>query len=70
MSGYFNSRPREGGDGTSNATVESIRIFQSTPPARGATHLFIRLVQIVIISIHTPREGGDAEHPYQLQGDS
>ena len=34
-------------------------LFQSTPPARGATATVRRLVQIIRISIHAPREGGD-----------
>ena len=40
--------------------VINIRIFQSTPPARGAT-LNKPLVgnTVVKISIHAPREGGD-----------
>ena len=36
-------------------------LFQSTPPARGATVNGQLLVQIPFISIHAPREGGD--HP-------
>ena len=34
-------------------------LFQSTPPARGATVNGQLLVQIPFISIHAPREGGD-----------
>ena len=34
-------------------------IFQSTPPARGATAVGIRCVGTRPISIHAPREGGD-----------
>ena len=37
-----------------------IRIFQSTPPARGATDYFDNKMSTEIqISIHAPREGGD-----------
>ena len=34
--------------------------FQSTPPARGATHQDARGEPLLHISIHAPREGGDA----------
>ena len=34
-------------------------VFQSTPPARGATYLYDRHGSIAAISIHAPREGGD-----------
>ena len=34
--------------------------FQSTPPARGATPRLLRFWVLVEISIHAPREGGDA----------
>ena len=34
-------------------------IFQSTPPARGATGIFVCSRQTPNISIHAPREGGD-----------
>ena len=34
-------------------------LFQSTPPARGATLLFRPLAVLMGISIHAPREGGD-----------
>ena len=37
----------------------SKEVFQSTPPARGAT-IFVDYVQLITpISIHAPREGGD-----------
>ena len=36
-----------------------LEIFQSTPPARGATRLLSRKVGSTYISIHAPREGGD-----------
>ena len=35
-------------------------IFQSTPPARGATPQTRRQIPCIEISIHAPREGGDA----------
>ena len=34
-------------------------IFQSTPPARGATYPYVFDALYPIISIHAPREGGD-----------
>ena len=36
-----------------------IDLFQSTPPARGATARFTSLRTYPVISIHAPREGGD-----------
>ena len=50
--------PREGGDGgTVGAPVHTVT-FQSTPPARGATHLSDMRNGAESISIHAPREGG------------
>ena len=38
-----------------------ISVFQSTPPARGATSGYqYEDLRLVVISIHAPREGGDA----------
>ena len=34
-------------------------LFQSTPPARGATNVLLVVAQGLGISIHAPREGGD-----------
>ena len=34
--------------------------FQSTPPARGATTSAVSVLHVMTISIHAPREGGDA----------
>ena len=36
-----------------------IWVFQSTPPARGATNAMEALRDKLFISIHAPREGGD-----------
>ena len=36
-------------------------LFQSTPPARGATFKPVEGFTPTDISIHAPREGGDAE---------
>ena len=35
-------------------------LFQSTPPVRGATIQDVLARQSLYISIHAPREGGDA----------
>ena len=57
----FNPRPPRGGRPDDGKTQGADQLFQSTPPARGATlaaflgRLFGR------ISIHAPREGGDLE---------
>ena len=45
-------------------------LFQSTPPARGATTLAVLFTDLQIISIHAPREGGDVElRPLRLVDD-
>ena len=36
-------------------------LFQSTPPARGATDADGQFFVGIIISIHAPREGGDTD---------
>ena len=51
--------PREGGDNNDIRPRISKGIFQSTPPARGATGLGFFLYPDELISIHAPREGGD-----------
>ena len=45
----------------------SVDIFQSTPPARGATHTYSGQNRIANISIHAPREGGDHRSPFAPQ---
>ena len=53
--------PREGGDGGCWEYAAWWWLFQSTPPARGATReTFAAYAELCIISIHAPREGGDA----------
>ena len=42
-----------------NATL----VFQSTPPAWGATQARRGLAQLREVSIHAPRVGGDSRHP-------
>ena len=52
--------PREGGDvSVSRKPLPSV-LFQSTPPARGATDSNKAAYRAFRISIHAPREGGDA----------
>ena len=51
--------PREGGDRTLSVCSVWYWIFQSTPPARGATAPADDFCEIEDISIHAPREGGD-----------
>ena len=51
--------PREGGDGIIHPDTAYDLIFQSTPPARGATPPASTSRVMVSISIHAPREGGD-----------
>ena len=60
----FNPRPPRGGRHCSSAAHRRAGIFQSTPPARGAT-VDLRIAQrILVISIHAPREGGDIVRPH------
>ena len=57
----FNPRPPRGGrHALCRAMFFRPSIFQSTPPARGATLPEPQVIHVVIISIHAPREGGDA----------
>ena len=51
--------PREGGDTHNGETQSPHQLFQSTPPARGATSYGVARVTVMLISIHAPREGGD-----------
>ena len=39
-------------------------MFQSTPPAREATERVEDAAEAVTVSIHAPREGGDAVLPH------
>ena len=52
--------PREGGDPFPVSAKCCVIIFQSTPPARGATYWGVKKKGDGSISIHAPREGGDA----------
>ena len=51
--------PREGGDESSADSAAKAFLFQSTPPARGATVQCTTPGLPGQISIHAPREGGD-----------
>ena len=51
--------PREGGDVGCETNNDFDLLFQSTPPARGATELTVMYNDGRLISIHAPREGGD-----------
>ena len=51
--------PREGGDYLILWIRRWWTIFQSTPPARGATDNIGHVGVVGLISIHAPREGGD-----------
>ena len=50
--------PREGGDLLDFHNITSQFVFQSTPPARGATAPLYHGHAALGISIHAPREGG------------
>ena len=43
-------------------------LFQSTPPARGATKFPRSQLGLAAISIHAPREGGDAAYLLNKRG--
>ena len=64
----FNPRPPRGGRHRLLAMQNDRQVFQSTPPARGATILFRQLACFNIISIHAPREGGDQLTPFNAKG--
>ena len=57
----FNPRPPRGGRLRPTSSVGRIRVFQSTPPARGATESYRLMYRGLQISIHAPREGGDSK---------
>ena len=54
--------PREGGDLIFRKSLVYLLIFQSTPPARGATKGAKKISNPTKISIHAPREGGDTNY--------
>ena len=58
---YFNPRPPRGGRLYLWPLCLPVWVFQSTPPARGATGQDRQKKQAGDISIHAPREGGDTK---------
>ena len=60
----FNPRPPRGGRRPINGNGIGGVLFQSTPPARGATTAATKQFCIIGISIHAPREGGDTKQFY------
>ena len=60
-SGISIHAPREGGDKLVQISDTVMTIFQSTPPARGATGVEGDMTAAMGISIHAPREGGDSK---------
>ena len=61
---YFNPRPPRGGRLLLCFRLLISLLFQSTPPARGATDFPARSCILIDISIHAPREGGDTHAQY------
>ena len=55
----FNPRPPRGGRHSFFCSTIRLYLFQSTPPARGATRFRAASFLDATISIHAPREGGD-----------
>ena len=55
----FNPRPPHGGRLEDFVEKEVKIVFQSTPPARGATHVLPAATVTYGVSIHAPRTGGD-----------
>ena len=60
LDGFQSTPPRGGRHEFANTCTIPNFVFQSTPPARGATYVCILPRQGGAISIHAPREGGDA----------
>ena len=59
----FQSTPPARGATQMTPRVILTKKFQSTPPARGATYLRGGCNACAVVSIHTPREGGDGLMP-------
>ena len=63
----FNPRPPRGGRRPRSAKKRPNLLFQSTPPAWGATALKAEENSGEIVSIHAPRVGGDdSDHPFRV----
>ena len=58
--------PARGGDARPWNCNSYQPLFQSTPPARGATLIWLIRSRSACISIHAPREGGDSAHGLYL----
>ena len=51
--------PRKGSDMLPEFPCLALDVFQSTPPARGATSMLCSVGNFQRISIHAPRKGSD-----------
>src|ERR1019366_1862911 len=60
LSSSFNPRPPRGGRLEPCGAACPSTVFQSTPPAWGATPLELLRPDAALVSIHAPRVGGDA----------
>ena len=60
MSSYFYPRPPQGGRQPVNVLAEQGVQFLSTPSARRATVFGVRLMILMVISIHALRKEGDS----------
>ncbi len=60
--------PRAGGDFNDRFSQMVVNVFQSTPPARGATRETHHLSGERKVSIHAPRAGGDSNWIYFAYG--
>ena len=58
---HFNPRPPQGERLNSTSNNKAHNVFQSTPPARGATNSFRWERFSYLISIHAPRKGSDVQ---------
>ena len=62
MSGYFNPRPREGGDlFVRVVALKHLEISIHAPREGGDMGFPVVVQQLHLISIHAPREGGDSK---------
>ena len=57
---HFNPRPPQGERQQAIKIIMRFLVFQSTPPARGATSSWVKANAKADISIHAPRKGSDA----------
>ena len=61
---FQSTPPARGATRGNRSAAVFLERFQSTPPARGATSSVATVTPTAAISIHAPREGGDAEVPH------